>query len=338
MADATGVVRSRRDALLHSAVALGGIALAVLLIWLSFRKVELKTVIEALGAVRFELLLFGSITYFASVLLRGLRWRILLVRAGSVSRRTSVEAMLVGFATNFALPGRLGEVYRADYVKGLTQISRSTVLGTIVVERVLDGLILVAMLVLATVGIKLGHHDETGLPPSLMITAAILFGAGAGGALIVRRVKSLPLPLVGDLFERFKIGLNSIDGHNAIPFVLLGFAVWALEAAALALLLAAFGLEPALLSVMLVLSASSLSTLLPTAPAFVGTYQFAYVLVFGALSWRPSLALAASITVQLAFFAPVMLIGFVLALRAYGRTFLRGGAGKSEKSTSRPAG
>ncbi|MGE0409469.1 MAG: lysylphosphatidylglycerol synthase transmembrane domain-containing protein [Amphiplicatus sp.] len=309
--------------MLRSLVALGGIALAILLIWLSFRRVDFASVFAAFDELNIGALIFGAVIYALSVVMRGLRWRLLLERAGATSHRSAVESMLVGFATNFALPGRLGEVYRADYLKGVTQISRTTVLGTIVVERALDGLILAAMLALATAAT--GAGGGAGLPPTLLATACLLFGGAGVAALLLRRAARIPLPLIGALFERFKVGLNAIDRRNALSFLVYGAGVWTLELAALASLLSAFGLHPNLIAVMLVLSASSLSTLLPTAPAFVGSYQFAYVLAFTALDWPKPLALAASIAVQLAFFLPVMLIGFGLGLRAYGLAFFRGG-------------
>jgi hypothetical protein len=241
----------------------------------------------------------------------------LLVRAGELTRRTAIEGLLVGFATNFALPGRLGELYRADYMNTLARISRSTVLGTIFVERAFDGLVLAGLLALAAASLNFAGGGH--IPPSFIATALVLFAVASAVALALRRLDRIPLPVVGALFDRFKTGLLTVDRTNFIAFLAFTIGIWALELSALGLLLSALGLAPNLLALTLVQSVSSLSTLLPTAPAFIGSYQFAFVLSFEALGWPRPTALAASILVQLAFFLPTMIVGFLLALRAYGR-------------------
>ena len=53
---------------------------------------------------------------------------------------------MTGFAANYILPGRVGELFRADYARRVFNMSRFTALGTIVVERVCDGVVLVCAL------------------------------------------------------------------------------------------------------------------------------------------------------------------------------------------------
>lgn len=313
--------RAGAKALIRPAIAIIGVVMAVVLVWASFREVGLAAVMAALARVNPGLLLAATAVYGAALLARGLRWHMLLARAGTLTRRTAIEGLLVGFATNFALPGRLGELYRADYMNALAKISRSTVLGTIFVERAFDGLILAGLLALASASLSLGPGGGT-IPLNFIVTAVVLFAGASAAALMLRRLDKLPIPVVGALFERFKSGLLTADRTNFVAFLGFTVLIWTLEAGALAVLLNALGQTATLVGVTLLLSASSLSTLLPTAPAFIGSYQFAYVLCFGALGWATATALAASILVQLAFFVPTMALGFALALRAYGRAMV----------------
>jgi uncharacterized membrane protein YbhN (UPF0104 family) len=55
------------------------------------------------------------IIYFGSIGLRCLRWGLLLRATARVKWRHVVEALLAGYAANFALPARIGELFRADY-------------------------------------------------------------------------------------------------------------------------------------------------------------------------------------------------------------------------------
>jgi uncharacterized membrane protein YbhN (UPF0104 family) len=316
MSGETAALKTGGRGWIRLVLAVVGIGLAILFTWLSFREVGFAAVREALSRVQPGWLIGGSLVYGASLLVRGLRWRLLILRKAEVSRATVIGGLFVGFAMNLALPGRLGELYRADYIGVQAKISRSTALGTIFVERVLDGLLLAGLLALSSVALGMGDASRA-VPLRFIVSAAALFGGAFVGFLALRRF-DLPIPLVGGLMKRFKAGLQTLDRRNAALFLVLTVGVWALELAALGLTLEAVHQEPSLVGVCLVLSASSLSTLLPTAPAFVGSFQFAYVLCFNALGWPAPAALAASILVQLAFYVPTMLIGsLVLATGSF---------------------
>ena len=84
-------------------------------------------------------LIAGVSVYLAAIGLRCLRWGILLRATGTVKWRHAAEALVTGFAANYILPGRVGELFRADYARRVFDMSGFTALGTIVVERVCDG-------------------------------------------------------------------------------------------------------------------------------------------------------------------------------------------------------
>jgi glycosyltransferase 2 family protein len=84
-----------------------------------------------------------------SIGLRCLRWGFLLRATGSVKWRHAAEALITGFAANYILPGRIGEVFRVDYARRVFNMSRFISLGTIVVERVCDGIVLVCAFLLS---------------------------------------------------------------------------------------------------------------------------------------------------------------------------------------------
>src|SRR5690606_31179636 len=77
---------------------------------------------------------------------RALRWRIVLRPAVEMGQAEATSTVVIGYAANNVLPVRAGEVVRAVLVQRRHGASRLTVLGTIVVERVFDGLVLAAFL------------------------------------------------------------------------------------------------------------------------------------------------------------------------------------------------
>jgi hypothetical protein len=132
------------------------------------------------------------------------------------------------------------------------------------------------------------------------------------------------------------VGILTLDAANIPRFLIYSALILALENSSVALLLGGLGLAPSIAATALVLSVASLSTLLPTAPAYIGTYQLAFVISFDMLGWTTSAGLAASVLLQLAYFVPVMIVGLVLALRRYGTSAIRESPASEFRTDSTP--
>jgi len=81
----------------------------------------------------------------ADLVFRALRWQILIRPICRVPLRRLSAYMLVGYLANNVLPARLGELVRSHYLGDREGISRSATLGTVVVERIVDTVVLVAI-------------------------------------------------------------------------------------------------------------------------------------------------------------------------------------------------
>src|SRR5215469_3852367 len=123
-----------------------GIVLGGLFLWLAMRHFKLTDIESAFRQLEVAWLATGVAAYIASIGLRCLRWGILLRATDNVKWRHAAEALLTGFAANYVLPWRVGELFRADYARRIFNMSRFTSLGTILVERICDGIVLVCAL------------------------------------------------------------------------------------------------------------------------------------------------------------------------------------------------
>ena len=122
--------------------------------------------------------------YLGSLLLvhffRASRWRFLIAPVRKVPMRDVILLNWIGFFAIFALPLRLGELARPALTKLRHGISISVGLGTIAVERVIDGLITslcvaVALLVLPRV------HTEDPVAAHLPTYGGMVNGATRTG-------------------------------------------------------------------------------------------------------------------------------------------------------------
>jgi uncharacterized protein (TIRG00374 family) len=123
-----------------------GIILGCVFLWLAMLQVDPRELESALEKIDSKWVGVAVAIYLAAIGLRCLRWGFLLRVTNRVKWRHAAEALVTGFAANYLLPGRIGELFRADYARRIFNMSRFTALGTIIVERVCDGIVLVSAL------------------------------------------------------------------------------------------------------------------------------------------------------------------------------------------------
>lgn len=115
------------------------IIVAALFIWLAARNVDPVEFREQFSAVNFYWLPAFIVVMLTSHFLRAERWRLLLHQdvKNSVPRSTLFAGVMFGYFMNSLLP-RVGEVSRPVYVAKKRGLSSGNLLGTIVLERLID--------------------------------------------------------------------------------------------------------------------------------------------------------------------------------------------------------
>jgi hypothetical protein len=137
-----------------------GISLLVGLgfLWFAFKDVEFSEIVEASkGASWGWFLPFAALTLF-SHFIRAERWRMLFEdKANLPHRSTLFTGVMFGYLTNIAFP-RLGEITRPVYVARQIDESNSKLIGTVVLERIVD--VLSMLIIMVLVGIFLISDAE----------------------------------------------------------------------------------------------------------------------------------------------------------------------------------
>jgi glycosyltransferase 2 family protein len=305
---------------------LAGISVSVLFVYLAVRRVDLSGAVRALGDVQPGWLAAATLVYLASFPVRALRWRLILRVQKALPMRVLVPAVFVGYMANNVLPARAGEVYRAHYLGRRAGISRSGAAASIVVERTLDGLMLVGAILFVSLAFpREGYLGGAALATGLVfvsLAAVLLFYAletDRTRRSFERALGLLPRALRGRLAGRVGFFLDGIRGISTRRELLEAGAytalVWALDACAVALVVVSFGVILPPVGYVLVFALVALSTTLPSGPGFVGPFQYAFVLSLGSFAVSRETALAVSVVAQLSLLGPVTLIGLALLCR-----------------------
>ena len=128
------------------------ISLAAVLLWFSFRDVEWADFIAGLRECRWGFILLSMAAGAFAFWLRALRWRQLLLPIDpSISRLTTFNGINIGNISNFVFP-RIGEFVRCGVITRRSATTYDKVLGTVVLERGWELLVMLLMLALVVIG------------------------------------------------------------------------------------------------------------------------------------------------------------------------------------------
>jgi glycosyltransferase 2 family protein len=308
------------------AYRLAGIFVSVFFVYLAVREVDLSESVRALGTAQPALLAAATLVYLSGLPVRTLRWRLTLRGQKALSWREIAVPLVVGHMANNVLPARTGEIYRAHFLGRRVRMSRSGVAGSIVVERMFDGLMLVFVILLVFLLFPQQHFLGT----AALITAAVFLGLAVGVVFyglaadrtnrgIARGLGLLPGALRRFVGVRLADFLRGIRGFSTTggSLRIAGYTavIWTIEAAAIALVVAAFGIGLPPSGYLLVFALAALSTTLPAGPGYIGPYQYAFVLALGAFAVSGETALAVSVAAQVALLGSVTVIGLALLWR-----------------------
>jgi glycosyltransferase 2 family protein len=294
-----------------------GLAVGLGLLAITLAQVDLAAVGAALVAADVSFVLLALAVVILDLLVRALRWQVLVdgTRPPTPPRLRLIFAYLnIGFLANLLLPARLGDVARA-YLAGTSfGVSRLAVLGTVVVERVADGTLMVALAIGATL-IVAGVAQ---------IQSLALYGFGLallGGLMIVAGWLLLSRTRVGrtrvgawvhELLVRLAGGMAALRQPRAAAAVIIGTLAAAATATVVAWLAArSVGIELAPIEAVLLLSGIALSLAVPAAPAGLGAFELVGVVILTALGYPADNAFAAILVLRAVTLLPPVSLGLV---------------------------
>lgn len=305
-------------------MAMLGIGIGALCLWLAARAVDWTEAARIFRSADPRGVAAGVALYGAAMVMRAIRWRAILAFRAPVGAAMSLQAMVVGYAVNAALPARLGELFRADYLARRTGLSRSSVLASIFIERLLDLLAVVGVLAL---GLALAGGGDAA-SRNVLVGGAIVAAIGVGALLLIatrlspanadaalasliarlpggRRVAARLGAMLGDFAQLLRVVRTA-----RFALIVLGtLPIWLVEIGAVWSIVGAVGVDLTPAGMLSLMGGASLSTMLPTAPGYVGSYQYAFVLILGQFGIGATAAIVAATTVQIYLIGGYTLIG-----------------------------
>lgn len=270
---------------IHFAVALG---ISGLCVWLSMKEVDVARVIESLRDANYGgFVAVMAITIFA-FWVRAVRWRLLLQTDRRIATGSLFSATMIGFMANNVLPFRLGEFVRPWALARRENLSKSMALATIVVERAIDMLTLLAIFGMALLVSPIAENTPAGrmvqggarilLVLSVGLTVFVV-AAERNRRLAHRLLALLPAGVrgrAGRLLDRFLDGFALFRSVGRLLQVfVLSFGMFLSFAVALWITGWSLGIELPWYAGLVMLVVTAIGIMVPAAPGYVGTLHVA---------------------------------------------------------------
>lgn len=310
------------------------LAVTAFFLWLALHGVDWAEVGEHLRAANWLYLALSGVGGTVSIHVRALRWKTLLAPVDpDVAFHPRVAGAAVGFAANNLIPARVGEVVRAVVTARLAKLPVSAVFASLVVERVLDGLVTVVLLfgVMALPGFPSPERAAAALT-AVRIVALVMAVAGLtlialallpgpSVALAERTVanllpRRLREPFIARLNE-FIAGLAVLRSPRLLALsVAWAVAQWLFIPLSIYFGFLAFGIRaPGYVGAVFLQTAINLAVAVPSSPGFFGPLEAAAT--FGLGLWGVDKARAVSFAIgwHLAGYLGVTLLGLWYAQR-----------------------
>ena len=271
-----------------------GILISVVFLYFALRGLELRKAWQALRTANYWWLIPGVAVYFVGVLVRTWRWHYLLRPLKKIPTLTMFPIVCIGYMGNNIYPARAGEVLRAAVLKQREGVPISASLATIIIERIFDGVVMLAFVFL-NLGQLSGLTGSSGVVETLNIRDVALWGSVLFfGALLVFLLAAMfpkiterlvnyvidhfvPLRLrekTRGITLRFLSGLEALRSpQEALMIFFTTVVIWLLETGKYWFVMHAFQFQVSFFELMLMNGIVNLATTLPSAPGYVGTFD-----------------------------------------------------------------
>lgn len=304
-----------------------GVLISAVFMYLAVRKVNFSELMNSFAKVEYWYLLPGLAVIFLSHWLRALRWRYLMEPIATIKLGRLFSALLIGYMGNAFLPAHLGELIRAYIIGKKENISASTVLGTVLVERIIDVLTLLLIMGITVIIFPFPAWVRNS---GYIFLAVIVLMSAVLVLMKIYRTRSLSIaskltrPLPEKLQTKLLDILNALlDGivplkkknHYIIVFILT-ILIWLCYAGLFQIIfysfdfVATYSLPWTAALVLLVIT--TISVLVPSSPGYVGTYHYLCQLSLGLFAVPPDTALSFAFIMHGINFFPIIIVGLVL--------------------------
>ena len=306
-----------------------GIGISLFFMLLLFRKLDFTQLLATIQTMNPWYLLLAVLATFANYGFRALRWKYILQPVALAGFGNLLSGVLIGYMANNILPARIGEFIRAYVLAGKERVPVSSVLASLVIDRLWDGLSLMVMLVLVLVLVQV-PPDMQGAMAAIRtggFITLIIYGAVIAFLVMLRFQTMRAIRLLEIILRPFPKSLSErvipamagfIEGvrvsGNPLHFFMTALSsliIWILCALPIHLVLKSVGTELPLSVSFFILVLLVFAVMVPASPGFIGTYHYACVKGLAVFHVPAETSMGIALVIHGIAFFPVIAAGFI---------------------------
>ncbi|MEN6625070.1 MAG: lysylphosphatidylglycerol synthase transmembrane domain-containing protein [Candidatus Sumerlaeia bacterium] len=324
-----------------------GCLISVGLIAYFTRMVDWGKFAQALGRFGWWWLVPGLATFYYSMYLRAVRWGLIFRPHHDIKGYQAWPPIMVGFAFNSILPGRVGEVVRCLHISKSQKTGIPAALASVVAERILDAVTLLGMLALSfailppidpSIKVPVPGMKEplTSAVLNHSINALIVFCAVLVVGVIVfmfpwvqmliiritRRMTFLPARVrrfIAKMIAQFARGFHALKQPGVmVRIVIYSVVIWVLCAVSNMAIARGFDIPLRLPQAMALITLIGIFILIPAAPGYWGLYEAGTIFSLTVMNVSKDLTVmfAYAVMIHLVQYIPIVVIGMYYARKA----------------------
>lgn len=220
-------------------------------------------------------IIFATLLLFVTVWLRSIRWKNLLDSDSKIY--TLFKIQMIGYFSNNVLPFRAGELLRSFLVSDKGKISKSYALGTIIMERFLDMLMLLLMTVICIFISPISDIGSFSIYYLFFIVLAII-GIFLFFFIIISK-GFIKVKMIKPFLDKFILTYKNLRFNQFLYLSLYGAIIWFIYWINVVLIFKAFNISTELYQSLLVLIVASIINSVPSLPGAIGTFHLGVELI-----------------------------------------------------------
>ena len=309
-----------------------GLVFAVLFLWLVVRHISFEELTRAFDNAKLGWIVAATLAFFVGYAFRIERWRLMLVKDNpELSWRNCAGPLFAGVAANNVLPFRAGDIIRALGFNKRLGITASVSVTTLLMERALDLLVVLGLLGFMLWIFDLDTHSVIGVGGLMLglitMSVLVILIFPKSLRLLINGIERLICRFLPDLEEKVakqvrpasalleylsqKNLMGQLIGLSTLAWMAEGCVFW-FSANALPSVS-----EP--IAAWLALSVGTLSTVIPSTPGFIGTFDYFTAQSMALMGNELVASTAYAFTVHaLLWFPPTIVGGIYLLLNPIG--------------------
>ncbi|UCH97028.1 MAG: flippase-like domain-containing protein [Candidatus Aminicenantes bacterium] len=298
-----------------------GILITALALWLSFRNLDWETLKTSFLQVNVIWVVLAIVNILLSVYIVGWRWQILLESKAHIPLSDMFRYNIISQYVNIIIPARFGELLKAWLASRKYSLSGSYVLGTVLIEKMIESFLVIVLAVLApvfyTFKTKLKGHTIAIVIFLILIPLLILviWKREWVRKQLARLANLFPTKLKKRILDFLDKGMEAFallkDIKMILQVVLITIIVIFSQVITNLILFKAYGFQLSIFEALILQVVILIGMSLPSVPGKIGIFEYTVLLGLSMFGIEESIALGYGLMLHVIAYLPKILLGFV---------------------------